>query len=119
MLLDSFLGSIKSLRLGKKFDFKLLLWGMITKLSILVVPFVVALMAKALGYEFNIFINIIINIIIVSEGISCITNILSIKTKKQIENTDYITKLLQMIRETLYKIMERLLKSFENSNTKS
>ena len=33
------------------------------------------------------------NILIVNEGISCITNILSIKSGKKIENTDYVTKL--------------------------
>lgn len=116
MLLDSLLGIIKALRLGKSFSFKVLLWGMITKLSIFIVPFIVALMAKALDYDFSYFIIVILNIIIVSEGISCITNIIGIKTKKEVDNTDYITTLLHAIKRTLSEIMKRLLSAIEITN---
>ena len=81
MLIDSFLGIVKALRLGHKFSFKKLAWGMVAKLTILIIPMVIALMAKGLNLDFNYFVVIVMDILIVSEGISCITNILSIKTK--------------------------------------
>ncbi|MGD2113424.1 MAG: phage holin family protein [Acidobacteriota bacterium] len=116
MVIDSVLGVIKAFRLGQKFSLKRLGWGMVSKLSILVIPMIVALMAKGLSLNFNYFVVAIIDIIIVNEGISCITNILAIKTKKQIENTDYITKMLEAIRRAFMSIIQRLLCAIEKNN---
>lgn len=116
MLIDSFLGVAKSLRLGYKFSLRRLAWGVISKLSILVIPMIVALMAKGLNLNFNYFVVLIIDVLIVNEGISCITNVLSIKTKKQIENTDYITKLLEVIRRAFMNVIQRLLCAIEKNN---
>lgn len=115
MGVDSFLGILKALRLGNKFSFKILAWGVVTKLSILVIPMVLALMGKALSFEFTYFVIAVMNIIIVSEGISCITNILSIKSKKAIENTDYVTMLLHLIKRALSGIVERLFAVIEQN----
>lgn len=116
MMIDSLLGVAKALRLGYKFSFRRLAWGVIAKLSILIIPMVVALMAKGLKLNFNYFVILIMDVLIVNEGISCITNILSIKTKKQIENTDYITKLLEAIRRAFMNVIQRLLCSIEKNN---
>jgi hypothetical protein len=86
---------------------------MITKLSILIVPFILALMAKAMSFDFRYFILAVLNVIVVSEGISCVTNIISIKTGKPIENADYITMLLQAIKNGLHGIFKRLLTIIE------
>ena len=101
MMSDSFLGIVKALRLGKKFSFKILLWGLIVKMLILSIPLLLALMGKGLELDFTGFLVVVMNIIIVSESISCVTNIISIKTQKQLENTDYITMLLHIIKKTL------------------
>ena len=109
MLIDSALGIIKAMRLGKKFSFKVLGWGMVSKLTILIIPMIIALMGKALSFDFSLFVVAVMNIIVVSEGISCITNILSIRTRKQIENTDYITALLHSIRKGLTGLVTRMI----------
>lgn len=121
MVLDSVLGIVKALRLNHKFSFKVLAWGIVSKLTLLIIPFIVALMAKGLDFDFNYFVIAIMNILIVNEGISCITNILSIKTKKQIENTDYISKMLEAIRRAFMVVVDRLIYSVEikkDNNTK-
>lgn len=115
MTLDSFLGIFKALRLGKKFSFKVLGWGMVSKLSVLIIPMILALMGKGLSFDFSYFVVAVLNIIIVSEGISCVTNILSIKTKKQIENADYVTKLLQGVRNGLISVLEKNFKIIDKS----
>ncbi len=109
MLLDTVLGIVKAIRLEYKFSFKRLAWGMVSKLTILIIPMVVALIGKGFSFDLNYFVVAVMNIIIVSEGISCITNIISIRTKKQIENSDYITLLLYSIRRGLMKIVTKLL----------
>lgn len=113
MMLDSILGSMKALRLGNKFSLKTLSWGIVIKLSILIIPVIIALMAKALSFDFKYFVIAVMDIIIVSEGISCITNIISIKTKKEIKNTDFITMLLYAIKRALTGIIRRSMKVLE------
>ena len=115
MLFDSVLGILKSWRLGVKFSFKVLAWGIVTKLSILIIPMIVALMGKALEFDFSNFIIIIVDIIIVHEGISCITNIYSIRIKRQIENTDYISMMLGVIKNIFSGLIKRLLSVLESA----
>lgn len=110
MLIDSVLGIIKALRLGESFSFKVLGWGMVTKLSLLLIPMILALIAKGLELNFNMFVIAAMNILIVNEGISCITNITSIKSKQRIENNDYITLLLKTLRKALSLYVGRFLK---------
>jgi phage-related holin len=117
MMLDSLLGIVKALRLGKKFSFKVLGWGMVSKLTILIIPMIIALMGQALSFDFSYFVIAVMNIIVVSEGISCVTNILSIRGKREIENTDYITLLLHSIRKALTGIVNRMLSKIEKVNT--
>ena len=46
MMIDTFLGIIKALKLGEKFSFKYLTWGLLTKMILLLIPMIVALVAK-------------------------------------------------------------------------
>lgn len=117
MVIDSVLGVLKALSLKEKISLKKLIWGMVSKLSVLIIPMILALMAKGLSLDFNYFVVIVLDILIVNEGISCITNILSIKTKKKIENTDYITKMIEAIRRGLMNVINRLLGNIEDSNS--
>ena len=118
MVIDSILGIIKALRLGEKVSIKILVWGIITKLLLLVIPMTVALIAKGLSFDLTQFVVIIIDIIVVSEGISIITNIISIKTKQQLENTDFITKLLISIKNVLTFAMKKLFKAIDDEKNK-
>lgn len=115
MIIDSVLGIAKAIRLGYKFSFKRLGWGMVTKISLLVIPMILALIGKGLDYNFTKFVVAAMNILVVNEGISCVTNIISIKTKKAIENTDYITRLLHVIHKALSLLIDRFLTVIEGS----
>lgn len=114
MVLDSFLGVVKALRLGYKFSFGRLAWGIVLKISVLFIPLIVALIAKGLKLDFSIFVVTIMNILIVNEGISCITNIISAKKKKAVKNNDYVTLLLMSIRKVLVGIIQGFLSVVEN-----
>jgi len=113
MMLDTLLGIGKVIRLHEKFDFRKLVWGITNKLLMLSIPMIIALMAKGMSYDFSYFVVAIMNVLIVNEGISCITNILSIKNKRQIENTDYMTMLIDSIRKGMTKVMNKLLNSIK------
>jgi hypothetical protein len=109
MFLDTALGMIKAGVLKQAITFEKLLLGIITKLSVLIIPMVIALVAKGLSFDFHWFVLAILNILIVAEGFSSIGNILSIKSKKRVENVDFITLLLKVIRKGLGNMAKRSL----------
>lgn len=114
MIVDTSLGAIKAIHLDDlRFTFRKLLWGIVSKATILLIPMLLALVSLGLGYDFKWVVQIVLKILIVSEGISSITNILSIKEKKNIENTDYISKLLHSTRNFLKNKLDKLFKNFE------
>ena len=111
MAIDTVFGLIKALRLKKKVTFKKLIWGLITKLSVLIIPMILALTAKALSFDFTWFVTAILNIIVVAEAFSIVNNIISIKEGKETENEDIITRLLHAVRNGLSTIIDRLFKT--------
>jgi len=114
MFTDTLLGVIKAIYINKiKFTFRKLLWGIVSKATILLIPMILALTSLALGFDFVWLVHIVLKILVVSEAISAITNILSIKERKNIENTDYISKLLHIIRNFLVKTIDKLFKQIE------
>lgn len=115
MITDTVLGTIKAIYVSKlKFTFKKLLWGFVSKCTILTIPMILALVSKGMGFEFKWVVVVVLKVLIVSEGISSITNILSIKEKKQIENTDYISKLLHAIRNFYTKKINEFINKFND-----
>lgn len=118
MTIDSILGIVKALRLGQKFSFRRLTWGAISKLTLLFVPMILALIAKGLDLDFTMFVVATMNILIVNEGISSVTNILSIKTGRHIENNDVVTKLLYSIRRLLIRLVQRFMNVIDEDKNK-
>ncbi|OCB72107.1 hypothetical protein B0A79_12820 [Flavobacterium piscis] len=109
MVMDTFLGIIKTIVLNNKFSFKKLAVGFVSKLAVLVIPTALALMSKGLDYDFNWCVTIVMDLLIVSDGISIISNIIAIKTKKEVENFDAMTLILKSIRNRLIQLLKKLL----------
>ena len=111
MAVDTVFGLIKALRLKKKITFKALVWGLITKTSVLIIPMILALTARALSFDFTWFVTAILNIIVVAEAFSIVTNVISIREGKESENEDIITRLLHAVRSALRNIIDKLFKT--------
>ena len=115
MCIDTIFGIIKSLILGDKVSIKILFFGLSTKLLILLIPMTLALIGKALKtYDFTPMVDIVLKVLVVSEGISIFTSMYSIKTKTKVENIDFVSMLLQSIRKGLTKILKMWLGQIEN-----
>lgn len=99
MLGDMFFGIIKAMRLDIKIKISIMMWGFVTKLSLLTIPMVVALMGKALGKDFVWAVDFAIKMLIVNEGFSILANIISIKQKKDIENFDFVSLMVNTLRD--------------------
>jgi len=109
MIIDTFFGAIKAVRVAKiKFSLKTMLWGILTKATILTIPMILALVALGLGYDFIWLIDIVIKILVLHEGISIITNMISIRQNKNIINADIISVMLLKIREVFTDLVKKL-----------
>ena len=110
MAIDTVFGSLKVLvRSHKKFSFKILILGLISKLGLLIIPLVVALLIKGIGGDFNLGVVLIIKILIVSEFLSSIGNIYTIKTGKEVKDIDIFTMLFKFLRCISIKILSKYL----------
>lgn len=113
MLADTILGAIKVLRIDyTKFSFKDLIIGFVIKPALLIFPMTIALIGKGIGYDLSLIVSLSIKLLIVSEGISIISNLISIKTKEETKDFDIITKLLKKTRSYLILIANKLFNSF-------
>lgn len=111
--IDTFWGILKAALVSKiEFSFKILYLKFLGKLSFLFVPLTLALMAVGIGMDFKFFVEGVIKLMIVTEGISIVTNILSIKDNRPYKNGDYATKLIHFIRDYLIKFYEKIQSSF-------
>jgi len=109
MSVDSFMGGIKAVRLGDRFSFSKMLWGITLKLCFLVVPLVIALLGKSVGYDFHAGVNVTISILTVAEAYSIIGNIYSAKNRSQVNRVDVVSLMLINLRKVLKKTLEGLL----------
>ena len=101
MILDTITGVIKAFKIDKKeFSFNVLVWGLVSKLGILVIPLLVALLLKGIGKdmggEFGV--SLIMKILIVSEFISSISNLYTVKTGVAVKDIDIFTYLFKFLR---------------------
>ncbi len=111
--LDTFLGALASIRMGKEFKFKLLLWGFCLKISILIIPLIVALLAKGLEMDFVYLVVLTIKILTVAEFYSCAGNIYTIKNKKRVNKMDVVSMLLISFRKFAKKFILSALDKIE------
>lgn len=115
MLIDSLSGIVKALIISKSFDFKLLFFGLCSKILVLLIPMTLALVAKGISktYDFTPVLDAVLRVLVVSEGLSIITNLYVIKTKKEVKNFDIISMLLSALRKGMFAIINGTLKSIE------
>jgi phage-related holin len=107
MLIDTISGVAKAVIVDKiQFTFKIFYIGIMSKFVLLLIPITLALMALGIGYDFTWAVEAVIRLIILSEGISFFTNIVSIREKKVYENRDYLSIILNWVRENLISIFD-------------
>jgi len=113
MALDTIFGIAKALRLGDQFNFGILFWGFSTKLLILIIPMVLALVGKGLGYDFTPLVDGVMKVLVLAEGFSIFTSMYVIKTKEKVKNVDVVSMLLSSIRKGFMSTINVLLKKIE------
>lgn len=119
MIIDTCVGPVKVLRINyNEFSFKQTVIGFLTKIAILMLPLTLALVMKGLGLQFNLLTVFAIKLLIVSEGISVVSNLISIKTRKEVKDFDLVTRFLKWIRVWFIHLGESLFTNLKNQHKK-
>jgi len=105
MLVDTFTGIIKTIALKKKPTSSRLSLGILSKVTLMLIPFCLALAGKGIGLELITVALGTINVLILSETYSIISNIYVIRTRKDVKEYDVISLLLNKLRKILEKLM--------------
>lgn len=93
-----------------KFKFRTLYSGIMAKLIIILIPCVVALVLKAFTEDYDLFLNGVMKLIILTEGISIITNCMSVYKRENFQNPDYLYLLMKTIRDYFDRKFQQILK---------
>jgi toxin secretion/phage lysis holin len=117
MVIDSLVGSIKAIRLSKEFRFRILIWGICIKLLILLIPMVVALVAKAIGKDFTLAVNWVMNMLIVAEAYSILGNIYDAKNKTHSRNLDLISMIIQSLKNMIGRKLSSSIEAIEKEGS--
>lgn len=106
LVIDYITGVAKACRLKHSITSNRMKYGLISKFSLILVPIVLAIGAKAVGADFKTVLMVGINILIISEVYSIISNIYSIRTKEELPEYDAVAILGHKIRSVLLKYSE-------------
>lgn len=106
LVIDYMTGVAKAYRLGHCITSNKMKYGVLSKLSLLLIPIVLAIGAKAVGADFKTVLMVGINILVLSEIYSIIGNIYSIRTKDELPEYDVVAMLGKRIRNVLIKYSE-------------
>lgn len=116
MFFDTLFGVAKAVRLGgwASVTRSRFLAGVFTKIAVLFIPLSMALVGSLVGYNLNIFVLTTIYALIANDAVSCYTNILSFKKKKNYVNKDFVEMLINALRAVIYGGVSKALGKMKN-----
>lgn len=96
--------------------------GVLTKLGIVIVPFLLALISVVVktltesdaSYNFDPLILLVLWTLIANDLISFLTNLLSIRTKKDYKNKDLVAVMINTLRQLIFKLSQMALERMSN-----
>lgn len=109
IFLDIITGVISSVRLNgwSTFSSRTLSFGIIFKLFIILVPLIVVWAGQGVGFDLHIIAVWSMNILILSEALSILGNIHTIKTGVTVKEVDAVNSMFKKLRSVLVGLLER------------
>lgn len=81
--------------------------GIIAKVSVLIVPISLSIAAKQLNYDFKIFVDTIISMLVLAEVYSIIGNVRAIQTGKETEEIDAVSFVLGKVSTMIESLLKK------------
>lgn len=119
MAFDMGFGAVKSVVVPElRFSTKAFFFGLLRKLTLLALILFVATLGKGLGYtDMNLITTKIIQVLMVTEGISVFYCFKSIWTFKESKPQDFITMLIEGVIKFLGNKIEKITKAMNENNS--
>jgi len=111
VFVDSFFGVIREIKLKSPLSWERFIWGITSKLAIMLIPFVIATFGLVFKVQLVYLVQLFIYIIAANDVISVITNISSIRSGKRFKNVDFIEKAIHYLTETFTNMVNNILKN--------
>ena len=105
MGIDILCGVVKARSQEKPITSQRLMIGFGSKLLILLIPFVIALLARGVEFDINWFVKLCITVFIIAEVYSILGNIYTVRSGKEVEQIDTISYLLKIVEKFLMKTL--------------
>lgn len=114
--MDVLTGAMKHAIIHKNFQSSALIFGVVKKGSLALIPITMALMANGLNHEFNVdsILFVTMAAFIVGEGWSVIENVFTLYTGKDRDAANPMTFIIEQIQNKISKISEVILNSDSN-----
>ena len=106
LLIDYLTGLAKARALKHSITSNHMKYGIISKFSLLLIPLVLAIAAKAVSADFSYVLIVGINILVLSEVYSIVGNIYSVRTKEELPEYDAVAMIGKKIRAMLIRASE-------------
>ncbi|NCD11053.1 MAG: hypothetical protein EOL93_00750 [Epsilonproteobacteria bacterium] len=107
MCLDMVTGTIKAYVAKQDITSRRWVAGFLSKLVVLLIPFVIALMAKGVDIDVRWFVGLSLSILIVAESYSILGNVHTIKTGEAVAEIDAVSAIIKALREILENMIQR------------
>jgi hypothetical protein len=111
VFVDSFFGVIREVKLKSPLSWEKFIWGITSKLAIMLIPFVVATFGLVFKVQLVYLVQLFIYIIAANDVISVITNISSIRSGVRYKNVDFIEKAIHYLTNIFTNMVNNILKN--------
>jgi hypothetical protein len=111
VFVDSFFGIIREIKLKSPLSWERFVWGIISKLAILLIPFLIATFGLIFKVNLVYLVQMFIYVIAANDVISIITNIASIRSGVRYKNVDFIEKGIHYLTATFTNMVNNILKN--------
>jgi len=111
VFVDSFFGVIREIKLKSPLSWERFIWGITSKLAIMLIPFVIATFGLVFKVQLVYLVQLFIYIIAANDVISVITNISSIRSGVRYKNVDFIEKGIHYLTNIFTNMVTNILKN--------
>lgn len=109
VFVDSFFGVLKAAKIKERLSFKKYSWGIISKLSLLFIPLLLAYFAKTFEIDLSYLVTSFIFLIAANDTVSIISKIGTLRTGINYKNEDFIALAIDSLRNFLINKMQAIL----------
>jgi phage-related holin len=106
LLCDFFVGIVKAVVIQEKITYTRAVAGILSKVIILLVPIILAVMSKGIHNDIVAYVDYVISALIIAETYSIMENVYVIRTKNSPKEIDLVSFVIRGIRAFLEKLLQ-------------